>query len=134
MKLKVFTSSISYEKLQSWVSLGLNLTFSSGFTEQLHAKISFCMLIYILETKQHYFKMLILLKFHFFISGLLNFLFCPVPISFKFREQFLKFSKIWWIYDQYDENIFTVGIAIRNPLWKLSATVKDVKKMFLHKE
>ena len=38
MKLKVLPKIISYKKLESWISLGLNLTFPSAFTEPLDAR------------------------------------------------------------------------------------------------
>ena len=48
----------------------------------------------------------------FFISGTIGFsVLFSVLISLKFRKSFLKLSEIPQIYDQYDANMFAMGIT-----------------------
>ena len=97
------------------------------------------MLIYILKTKHHYFVcntsspghgILRLQNAHpsefppFYQQAIgisvLCFVLISFKFSFKFRKPFLYLSEIPCVYDQYDENMFAMGITstanIHNPL------------------
>ena len=53
MKLKVLPATIFYKKLQSWVSLGLNLSFFFSFYRTIERKEKDGMLIYIFKMPTH---------------------------------------------------------------------------------
>ena len=62
MKLKVLPATTFYKKITKLGFIGFKFVFFFSFYRTIERKEKDCMLIYILKTKQHYFKMLTHIK------------------------------------------------------------------------